>query len=88
MVITVSAIRYRYDALHTNVVSQIDYKEWCDQIINALHITTGWPPDGPYVEYPLKPVLTQLLLEEGHSGIHSRNINVNLERKREEITSS
>ena len=37
-----------------NKLGEKDNKEWCDEVIDALHIATGWVSDGPDEENPLK----------------------------------
>ena len=64
--------------LLTNVIAEKDHKEGCDQVVDALHVAAGRSPDGPNVQDPFKTVLTQFLLEEGHTGVHARNVNVDL----------
>ena len=38
----------------TNVLKDVDNKEWRDQVIDALHIATGRVADGPDKQDPLK----------------------------------
>lgn len=38
----------------TDVLKDIDHEEWRDQVIDALHVATGWVADGPNKQDPLK----------------------------------
>lgn len=38
----------------TNVLKDVDDKERCDQVIDALHVAAGWMADGPDKKDPLK----------------------------------
>ena len=64
--------------LLTNVVAEKDHKEGGDQVVDALHIAAGRSPDGPNVQDPFKAVLTQFLLKERYTGVHTRDVNVDL----------
>ena len=37
-----------------NVLWQKDNKKWRDQVVDSLNVATGWMPNCPYVQYPLK----------------------------------
>ena len=71
---------HKHTVLLTNVIAEEDNKEGGHQIIDALHVAAGRSSDGPDVKDPLKSILAQFLLEEGHTGVHAGDINVDLGR--------
>lgn len=40
-----------WTAGRTNISSEEDLEEGCDEVVDALHIATRRMSDGPYVEY-------------------------------------
>ena len=69
---------HKHTVLLTNVIAEENNEEGGHQVIDALHVATGRSSDGPDVKDPLKSILAQLLLEEGHTGVHAGDINVDL----------
>ena len=41
----------------TDVVGEKDNEEWSHQVINPLHIPTGWVPHRPNEQDPLKTLM-------------------------------
>lgn len=42
----------------TNIFKDENDKEWCDQVVDALHVAASGMPDGPDKQDPLKNLKT------------------------------
>ncbi len=69
----------------TYIVGEEDDKEWCDKVIDALDVAAGRVSHGPDKQNTLKTFLYDLLLEQRHIWIHTRNINGNLQQPKVQI---
>jgi hypothetical protein len=55
-------------------------KERRNEIVNSLHVTTGWVTNRPNEENPFEQFLHDKLLKDWHQRIHPRNVDVDLNR--------